>query len=719
MFTSTSSETEQKMSKEELNSFVLSGSYFEERGQFNNVVYDEINSISLNDMYLVEDDAPAIGQPEGTTDRSWFEKLNRDIIIRKDLVLEDERCSAAHLVFVGVEADDNEIPLYISINGVEIVRPPSKIAHPSARQYYTNDWGGSHFDNWFVIEVPVDALRVGNNEILLWTESEQTGWEVMVAAEEEYFRGSLTRSIHPNRSAKSQDGGKSWDFEHLGWKNEIDGEYCIRLSLDRHVSEGTYTSPVIDIAGDTQKVKQFLKIAESRIKWVMEVPAECSAEVRIRLGDSLVVSTLEWSDYFDVNNYEVVLDNPRNRYLQFEIVLRTQNPLVTPKFSSLAVKSSLIKKQDSDGLFYAIKNFNNGRVIRSSKKYIYEDFANLKDLRKDFELDKVVADASSEFDAQLRLMAWAYKVPLTPLNPYAWNYYDLLKPQRNEKGGIVLHKSYDKRRRDGHCLYCNLALVAACIAMGYPARWVNISSKHTYGHEVAEIWSNDFNKWIFMDSTRDYYIYDPDTGIPLSLVEISQRLGEIMPGQATWEFPVQWHLPQKSMLDKVQIAYREGDHENSVLSDDEIEGEDLLMYKGHLQMPLRNNFASDPHPLPWRLSSNWGSDQFFCYYSEMFPRKQEYQQHTKRWQDFNPTLNQAELFIYETKQIGVLRVEIDTETPYFDTFLVKIADREWQEHKNFIFDWSLSEGLNHLRVKVRNQAGVCGKESYITIMANK
>ena len=87
--------------------------------------------------------------------------------------------------------------------------------------------------------------------------------------------------------------------------------------------------------------------------------------------------------------------------------------------------------------------------------------------------------------------------------------------------------------------------------------------------------------------------------------------------------------------------------------------------------------------------------------------------------DHNPTLNQAELFLYETKQVGVLRVEIDTETPYFDTFLVKISDREWKEYKKFTFDWSLSEGLNHLRVKVRNQAGVCGKESHITIMANK
>ena len=85
------------------------------------------------------------------------------------------------------------------------------------------------------------------------------------------------------------------------------------------------------------------------------------------------------------------------------------------------------------------------------------------------------------------------------------------------------------RRRTGHCLSCNLTLMAACLAMGYPSRWVNIETRSTYGHEVVEVWSNDFNKWVFMDATRDYYIYDPDTGIPLNLVEINDRLQEIIP----------------------------------------------------------------------------------------------------------------------------------------------------------------------------------------------
>ena len=67
-----------------------------------------------------------------------------------------------------------------------LIRPPSKIAHPSARHYYTTDWGGSHFDNWFVVAVPVGALRQGTNEFVLWAESEETSWEIMVAADGEY-----------------------------------------------------------------------------------------------------------------------------------------------------------------------------------------------------------------------------------------------------------------------------------------------------------------------------------------------------------------------------------------------------------------------------------------------------------------------------------------------------------------------------------------------------
>ena len=370
---------------------------------------------------------------------------------------------------------------------------------------------------------------------------------------------------------------------------------------------------------------------------------------------------------------------------------------------------------DLPGVHCHVLEISNGRVGRPSQMFVYEDAPRLAGLRERFGLDQVIAAATTEFDAQLRLMERAYKVPIGELDPYNWSYEDL--PQLGRDGRAVMQGEYDSRRRDGHCLFCNLTLIAACIAMGYPARWVNISTKHTYGHEVAEVWSNDFDKWIFLDATRDYYIYDPDTGVPLNLVEISERLAQIMPGPATWEFPIQWHLPDESVLSQVRVAYREGNSPHSI--SDLTEGvSNLLMFKGHLQMPLRSDFASRPHPVPWRLTSNWGSDQFYCFYSETFPRKREYQNHTNRFHDFNPALNQAELHLRVTAEPHLVCVEIDTQTPGFDTFLAQTDDGDWTPIKGSMLRWPLHQGLNQLRVRVRNCMGVHGPVSHVAMVMN-
>ena len=97
-------------------------------------------------------------------------------------------------------------------------------------------------------------------------------------------------------------------------------------------------------------------------------------------------------------------------------------------------------------------------------------------------------------------------------------------------------------------------------------------------------------------------------------------------------------------------------------------------YKGHLSQVLRNDFASRSTPVPWRLSSNWGGPLFYGYFAEKFPPKREYALHTDRWQDFNPPLNQVHLTLSETEAPGVLRVDADTETPFFQTFLSRIDE---------------------------------------------
>lgn len=694
-------------------SFSLDVSTLEEWGQLRGVTC-EGNAISLDDMLLVEDDAPGIGRPEGAEDRSWFERLHRGVVMRKNLVLDDERCQAAHLLFCGLEKDNNDHPLNLRVNGHELTRLPSKVAHPFARQYYTSDWGGAHFDNWFVIQVPVGALQQGDNEILLWADSEETSWEIMVAAGAEYERGSDERQSHPRRSARSQDGGDTWDSGHLGWKGEIDGEYCVRLSLDRYAAEGVYTSPVIDLTGEEEPVARRVDLGPCCVEWDLDVPPDCDVDIAVRLGDSPVLREGGWSQFEAVQGEQWQSPAPAGRYLQFRAELRSGNPLVTPRLSGVCVTAMVEGDGDLSGS-RGVMEWENGQVVRPSREFVHEDFSKLGALRERFDLDRVVEGAATEFEAQLRLMRWAYKVPIGRLDPYSWRYEDL--PQVNADGHPEMQGEYEGRRRDGHCLHCNLTLIAACLAMGYPARWVNISTKHLYGHEVTEVWSNDYNGWIFLDATRDYYIYDPDTGVPMGLAEINERLAEIMPGPATWEYPIQWRLPDDAMAQEARVAYRQGD--NRVAISDPSEGPHHLMLKGHLQMPLRNDFASRPHPVPWRLSSNWGGDQFLCYYAEMFPRKREYQSHTNRWQDFSPLLNQSELFLSETAEPGLIRVDVDTETPCFDTFLVQMDEGGWLEQRAMPMEWSLHEGLNHLRVRTRNRARICGPVSHVSIAYNQ
>lgn len=705
--------------------FKLDAARLEEAGRLDQIrFHPRDNVFRLNDMVLVEDDAAAIGRPQGAADRSWFERLQRGVRIRKDFVLDDPRAFSGYLVFNGLEAVDNEAPLHININGVAFIRPPSKYAHPFAREYYTREWTSfAHFDNWFRVEIPVGALKKGTNEITLWAESTEPSWEIMVAAEAEYARGSTTQLHHPDRSAKSRDGGKTWDYDRLGWKDEIDGEYSVRLSLDRHVPQGVYISPVVDLfegpdEAGKERIKELLNLEDAKVSWDIERPEGTAAEILVRLGDHPAPGAGGWGEFEPVRGLSKTWDSPQGRYMQFKAVLKTSNPLATPVFKGITVETRSKPATAKTAAVTRIVSLRNHRVVRPSVAFTHEDFSKLRGWKVRFGLEKVVAGASTEFEKQLRLMRWAYEIPIGELDPYHWRYDDLPVLKKDSKGKILMDTAFQEkgRRRGGHCLYCNLTLMGACLAMGYPARWVNIATMSTYGHEVAEVWSNDFNKWVFLDATRDYYIYDPETGIPMNLVEINERLREIIPMPVTWETPLKWMIPDASLANEVRVAYREGRNKFSVK--ELTQGPALLLYKGHLSQVLRNDFASRPTPVPWRLTSNWGGPLFYGYFTDKFPRKREYGLHTERRQDFNPPLNQTQITVSETETPGMLRVDADTETPFFQTFLIQVDGGAWKENPGTSADWELHEGLNTLAVRARNSAGVAGPPSTVSVVRN-
>jgi len=126
-----------------------------------------------------------------------------------------------------------------------------------------------------------------------------------------------------------------------------------------------------------------------------------------------------------------------------------------------------------------------------TRRFKFDDYDNPKlwKLRRTGRLDAVVSGAADQFEAQLRLMGWAY------------NQFDFGDPQ--EKGGMrnaleILELT--RKEQKFFCVQRAALLVSAAAAMGYVCRPCGMST-----HSWTEMWSNRHRKWIFFDPTPGAY----------------------------------------------------------------------------------------------------------------------------------------------------------------------------------------------------------------------
>lgn len=63
-------------------------------------------------------------------------------------------------------------------------------------------------------------------------------------------------------------------------------------------------------------------------------------------------------------------------------------------------------------------------------------------------------------------------------------------------------------------------------------------------------------------------------------------------------------------------------------------------------------------------------------------------------------------------------MEVNTFTPGFETFLIRINNGKWVAKKNAVWQWKLKTGLNKIEVRVRNVRGVLGPISCIKVTYN-
>lgn len=621
-------------------------------------------SIELSEGELIEDDGPAAGYSYLPND----EKLTPEVRIKKTLIVVDPRATEATLL-VGTTGK-----IEATINGDEA----------------SLELLGKEGNYWQKYRLSPVLLKKGSNEIVI----RGTG-SVFIARDEDFAKGSTTRTTHPNRSAKSADGGKTWSDTNLGTKGGVDGEYYVRMFLKRHHTSGTLTMPVVDLGNLFGSAIQRIPPAIAGVDFVHVVatvePANAELRWRIRTG-ATPVPDAHWSNWSEHTGAAVSVLNAKGRYLQASITLLTSDPLVTPRLKSLKVGATPLHA-DSWSHSLALAGEHNPKIRHSSIPFTYEKFdqPELKKFRTEHKLDEVVAGAKTEWELITRLSAWSSKQfdkgHLNKVYP-AWNAREILKPY--DDGTPI----------GGFCQHYNTIFLQACESFGLVGRIVSLGSgnrtdKIRSGHETAEIWSNDYEKWVYIDGNCAWYFVDGATKIPLSHWELRERQ---LASFAERDFK------------PVEVRYTA----ETKYKWDGLQGFPPFL---ELRMIPRSNFLETQVPLPLNQGMRgWFWTGHVAWTDDTQPAALLFGNRETRRENWDWSVNQVHITLEPTKTKGEFRVHCDTETPGFETFVAKTDAGEATPVKSG-FSWKLKPGKNRIEVRSRNGTGREGAASWIEIVS--
>ncbi len=146
----------------------------------------------------------------------------------------------------------------------------------------------------------------------------------------------------------------------------------------------------------------------------------------------------------------------------------------------------------------------------------------LRQLRKEYELDKVVAGAASDYERLRRIVKWTHD---------RWKHSGDNTPSKSDPLTILTEAKEGKQFR---CVEYATVVTSCAQALGMPARRLSLkredveTAESGAGHVVAEVWIESLGKWVFVDGQWDA-IPEKD-GTPLNAVEFQDAIGHKAPG---------------------------------------------------------------------------------------------------------------------------------------------------------------------------------------------
>jgi len=251
------------------------------------------------------------------------------------------------------------------------------------------------------------------------------------------------------------------------------------------------------------------------------------------------------------------------------------------------------------------------------------------------------------------------------------------------------------------------------MAYGIQGRLIN-----GMNHEMAELWSDDFGKWVYMESSYgNHNDASDDTLTPLSLLDLHKLNMEYLHPDK----PIDWMNDNTSpthMTEVIKSMEKKPPESRSLTTWHQPEWgwyEGLRLSVFMRSIP-RNNFYEKPYPIPLTHGAVWWPwNGYVNWYDDRTPPMRQYTWFTDRPRDIWPDLNLVHVDATSAHSNKYLYLRFETYTPNFSHFEVDENDNGWKKIEGDRWTWVLASRKSVLRVRAVSKMGNKGKPSSFEI----
>jgi Transglutaminase-like superfamily len=331
--------------------------------------------------------------------------------------------------------------------------------------------------------------------------------------------------------------------------------------------------------------------------------------------------------------------------------------------------------------------------------YRYDDDLMVK-TRAKYHLEDIIADAPDEWTAQLRLKQWVHERIRNG------------EPRVSARHAIDI-LDFAARGESFYCTHYAIAYSECAQALGWQARKIAVDREHgadglaSTHHGVAEVWSDQFCKWVVIDPQSNLHF--ERRGLPLSAWEVRAEWLKHHGADVDHVVGVPPHTATKN---PAIIWWNRKDEDETAtyfwffVSADATIGTDLETCKFILPQDTENLhkiwYDTDDH-LHSRLHPGYTKHLFLP---------------TSRIEDAYWTVCVVEAFAKDVSA-GSIQLSLESYCPNRTGYEASLDGTDWKEVKDpTSMTWNLHTGQNSLRLRTASRGNVRGSETRLLLLVD-